>query len=505
MVTHEFNRNKQRQAGAVAIIFGLVIFVLFGFMALVIDLGRTYVVRTELQNAADAAALAGAKELDQTFNGVTQGVAAAITTAGQNKFKFSSPVVIDITNISVGDCPLDSCMVAASSVTTDALASGKTFLKVDVRSGDLPTFFARIPTTREGEGVTSTSTFGLAVAGYYSTRIIPIGVCAIEPNAPTSVLPHPGGLNELKEFGFRRGISYNIPKLGPLGAMGDPIWLNPTNAPPEACDPANSSTNVTRPFVCTGSSTIVTELPARVYANTGGSYGALENPMNSRFNVFGNGSGGGGGGGGVNPNACDPASAPPDSNIYEFNKINEASNPLENWMNPPLLSNKAVDLNLKIDPDTAKPIPNPEGSDFGLLWSFNAAVSAIADGNAPGGYKAGAPFSPSDWPNLYPEVEIPDSSYPATGTPYQSTAFTLGPNPNAPGRAGRRLINVVIVDCAGLSSGGLACASMPVLAIGKFFMQRKAILNGNADQQELGGEFAGLLETIPPADIKLYR
>lgn len=502
MVKHKLSTGRQHQAGAVAIIFGLVIFVLFGFMALVIDLGRTYVVRTELQNAADAAALAGAKELDQTFDGVTQGVAAAITTAAQNKFKFSSPVVIDITNISVGDCPLDSCMVAANSVTTDALASGKTFLKVDVRSGDLPTFFARIPTTRQGEGVTSTSTFGLAVAGYYSTRIIPIGVCAIEPNAPTSVLAHLSGLNELKEFGFRRGISYNIPKLGPLGAMGDPVWLNPTNAPPEACDPSNSSTNVTRPFVCTGSSTIVTALPASVYANTGLSAGSLENPMNSRFNVFGNGSGGGGGGGGVNPNSCDPVSAPPDSNIYEFNEI---SDPNENWMNPPPLSNKAVDLNLKIDPTTAKPILNPTGSDFGVLWSFNAAVRAIVDGNAPGGYKAGTPFTPSDWPNLYPGVQIPAASYPSTGTPYQSGDFNDVPSPNGPGRAGRRLLNVVIVDCAGLSSGGLACASMPVLAIGKFFMQRKANLNGNGDQRELGGEFAGLLEAIPPADIKLYR
>ena len=39
------------------VLFGLLLVALFGFMALAIDLGRTYVVRTELQNAADAAAL----------------------------------------------------------------------------------------------------------------------------------------------------------------------------------------------------------------------------------------------------------------------------------------------------------------------------------------------------------------------------------------------------------------------------------------------------------------
>jgi len=491
MATCKPMKNHQRQAGAVAIIFGLVIFVLFGFMALVIDLGRTYVVRTELQNAADAAALSGAKELDQTAAGVTRGVNAAIVTAAQNKFNFSSAVVITIANISLGDCPQDSCMVPASTVVSDGLASGKTFLKVDVRSGDLPTFFARIPTTREGEGVTSTSTFGLAVAGYYSTKIVPVGVCAIEPTAPSSVLAHPGGLNELKQFGFRRGISYNIPQLGPLGATGDPIWLNPTNAPPEECNASNSSANVTRPFVCTGSSTIITELPAQVYANTGGSYGALVDPMNSRFNVFANGA-----------NACDPASAPPDTNILEYGKA-----AADKWMNPDLPTDKAVDLNLKIDEDTAKPVLNPTGNDFGVLWSFNAAVSAVADADAPGGYKAGAPFATSDWPGLYPGKNAPDALYPSTDAPYRSnsTNYSTAPGTNGPGRTNRRLLNVVIVDCAGLSSGGLACASMPVLAIGKFFMQRRAKLTGNANDRELGGEFAGLLETIPPADIKLYR
>lgn len=491
MATYRLKTNHQHQAGAVAIIFGLVIFVLFGFMALVIDLGRTYVVRTELQNAADAAALSGAKELDQTRDGVTKGVAAAITTAAQNKFNFSSPVVITIANISVGDCPLDSCMVAASAVTSDAIAIGKTFLKVDVRSGNLPTFFAAVPTTAAGQGVGSTSTFGLAVAGYYSTRIIPLGVCAIEPSSPASVLAHPGGLNELKQLGFRRGISYNIPELGPLGANGVPMWLNPTNAPPETCTASNSSANVTRPFVCTGASTIITALPAQVYANTGGSYGALVDPMNSRFNVFANGA-----------NACDPNSAPPDTNIREYTK-----DVADVWMNPDMSSSKAVDLNIKINPATAKPVTNPTGGDFGVLWSYNAAVRAVADADAPGGFKAGTPFATTDWPNLYPGVNVPATGYPTADAPYRASSGGnfLAPASNGPGRTNRRLINVVIVDCAGLSSGGLACATLPVLGIGKFFMQRKAQLTGNPDDKEVSGEFAGLLETIPPADIKLYR
>lgn len=49
--------------GSVAIIVGLSMFVLLGFAAFAIDFGYSYVVTNELQNAADAAALAGASVL----------------------------------------------------------------------------------------------------------------------------------------------------------------------------------------------------------------------------------------------------------------------------------------------------------------------------------------------------------------------------------------------------------------------------------------------------------
>jgi len=49
---------QHRQGGAIAIMFALSLVVLFACMGIALDLGRLYVVRTELQNAADAAALA---------------------------------------------------------------------------------------------------------------------------------------------------------------------------------------------------------------------------------------------------------------------------------------------------------------------------------------------------------------------------------------------------------------------------------------------------------------
>ena len=58
--------STHHQGGAIAIMFALSAFFLFGLMGLALDLSQTYDRKTELQNAADAAALAGAKELNGT-------------------------------------------------------------------------------------------------------------------------------------------------------------------------------------------------------------------------------------------------------------------------------------------------------------------------------------------------------------------------------------------------------------------------------------------------------
>src|SRR5690606_11706294 len=52
--------SARHQGGAVAIIVGLLLFVLAGTAAFAIDIGRWLVVDNELQNGSDAAALAGA-------------------------------------------------------------------------------------------------------------------------------------------------------------------------------------------------------------------------------------------------------------------------------------------------------------------------------------------------------------------------------------------------------------------------------------------------------------
>ncbi|HEX9802686.1 MAG TPA: pilus assembly protein TadG-related protein, partial [Gammaproteobacteria bacterium] len=64
------------QHGYVLVMLVLVLVVLLGIAALALDLGRLYVLRTEMQNAVDAAALAAAAELNAQEGALTRAEAA---------------------------------------------------------------------------------------------------------------------------------------------------------------------------------------------------------------------------------------------------------------------------------------------------------------------------------------------------------------------------------------------------------------------------------------------
>ena len=69
------------QSGSVAVISALCLAVMLGIAAVVIDLGHAYVVKRELQNAAEAGALAGARALSLPATSTTKNWANGTTTA----------------------------------------------------------------------------------------------------------------------------------------------------------------------------------------------------------------------------------------------------------------------------------------------------------------------------------------------------------------------------------------------------------------------------------------
>jgi Flp pilus assembly protein TadG len=477
--------GRRRQRGSVAILFGVTIFLLFGFMALVIDLGRTYVVRTELQNAADAAALAGAKDLNHTRAGVESAVAHAIAIAAQNSYKFSLPVSITGADMWVADRPdlQDNAWTPVASVTTDAAASGKTFLKVKIPSGELATFFAVIPPTGTGTGTASTSTYGVAVAGRLESSLTPIGICAIKNAAgvsrPRDETLMPGVTNELAQFGFRHGVSYNVFALGPLGAPSNPYLLDPIDVYPNHCEPSNASADATAPFICNGTSAMLSRTPGTVYGNTGVSAGKIEAALNSRFNIY------------SGPSVCTPAQAPPDTNIRKFGCTGASCvAPAADWMAPSDQTVTPAGI-----PTLAQPVPTgiTSKNQYGVLWSYSRAVKAD-----------GTELGLADWASLYQApggAPTANANFPAVGSPYLDSGHTTAPVGNT-GQADRRVVNLVIVDCPAAPPTGGSCTVLPVVGVGRFFMQVPADFSGSPKKLQV--EFAGLIEPVPIAEIKLY-
>lgn len=506
-------RTARRQRGAVAIVFGLMLTVLFAMAGFVLDLGHLYIVKAELQNGADGAVLAGATELNGTAAGINAAVAMAQAIAQKNKYDFSTALVLTDGNIGFGANPNGPW-----SSIADALASPAelTFIQVDTGSKVLPTYLMSLA------GFSSVSTRGVAVAGRFVNDVTPIGVCAVDPFTKTSQYTYGSGQTELVEFGFRRGVSYNLFNLNPLGGNSDPYLINPVDAPPGGCSASHSSAASTAPFMCTGSSAVMSTGSGQVYTNTGMT-ASLAASLNSRFDDYSGAS------------VCDPATAPPDSNIREYPCkgsapcVNNAANsvtvtPPINWLEPgasTLPSQQTVSM-LGTKPNYRLPatgVTTPVGGaaqaqfdGYGVLWSYTPAYHAgspttpftPAQANANPMYSTAAQnYFDTTASSQYPTA--PGAGFPAAtpAAPYNQTSgpYFLAP-PVHPGQRNRRVLNVVLVNCT-VPAGKGACGVMPAVGIGKFFMQTRADFSGGT--KHLDVEFLGLIEPVPNSEIKLYK
>ncbi len=452
-----FNKQAMRhQRGAVAIIVALCLTLLIGMLGLVLDLGHLYVAKTELQNAADAAALSGAKELTGNLVGVNNAVTRAIEAGGKNKYDFNSKVVfITSGNLMFSDSPTGPWVdLAAAQANPD----DKTFLKVDTNSRSLNTWFINVLSAN----MATTSTFAMAVAGKFKVDITPIAICQLQD---------PGTTNEL---GYERGVSYKVSDANPIGP-GTMYWIDPESAAPGACSVTN--TNATRPYVCAGKIGFTPIVNQTVNTNTGISTPQLD-ALDSRFDLY------------PSSGKCDPATAPPDINIkyYDFND-NAAGSPSK-WMQPDAGQQSLTFVDSATggtcknnNPCKPKPYASRVAADYGVLWSgFRPAGATV-----------------SQWTSLYPGNT--STAYPET-SPYAQTSGNFFSQPsvaNRPGKSKRRVLNLVIVDC---STAGGVCRPAKVLGIGQFLMQVPTSASG----KEIYVEFGGLLPTpLPTSDIKLYQ
>lgn len=150
--------NKLRQKrGGVAVMVGLSIVVLFGFAALVIDVGYALVARNQLHNIADASALAATRELGRKYLAMTSAERSTyvlttldrtdIETQGINvaQLNYATGIsfTLDPTDIEIGQWDPDSKTFTVTDNQPNAVhvTSRRDTTQAD---GPISMFFARI-------------------------------------------------------------------------------------------------------------------------------------------------------------------------------------------------------------------------------------------------------------------------------------------------------------------------------------------------------------------------
>ena len=478
-----WQRAGQQQRGAIVIMFAALLILMIAFMGLALDLARLYNRKVELQSVADAAALAAAERLIGTAGSIDAAVASAAAAASERKYSYEKVAFTwDNDALKFSASATGGWMDASAA---KAAPEGVVFAKVDtadlgVRPSTIDNFMMRILYHDLAKSAAS----AIAVAGRSTINVAPLALCAMSSN-PAAARPP---LGELVQYGFRRGVGYNLMELNPGGPAARHYVINPIDPAGPGASAGNTGAAVVGPFACAGNMPMTGVLKGQISVSHPFPLAGLYEQLNSRFDQFSGG-------------VCNYRSAPPDVNIKTF--LYSAGN---SWMSVTpagQTANSHTDdgkLMTVADAPWLAPGTSFSAPMYGLLWSYAQPVPYSAYLAAPvepqGGY---APFLESLWPSLYAlGMPVPKNAYSSVAPYFAGGSNSVQPNPTrGRGVRNRRVLNVPLLECP--VAGG-SNASATVLAIGKFFMTVPAT------PTSLHAEFAGLAsEQALGGTVELYK
>ena len=204
--TAESNREKGSIMGIAAISMAAIILV----VGLAVDVGHWYLVGGELQNAADAAALAAASALDSTPGGITQAVDRAVETVNQYEFSGIN-ATIGRSNVRFA-ATLSAFDYGTDLDETAAKASGVPatikFVRATVPPKSVGVFFASLATNSATISLSRSAVAGFSAGLNVFCNIAPFAVIEYDTtNTTTQYLDSPDCPNTKQ---FTRGCTYTI-------------------------------------------------------------------------------------------------------------------------------------------------------------------------------------------------------------------------------------------------------------------------------------------------------
>ena len=283
--TKQPDRERESERGSIIIMTAIMMLLLFLMLGFCIDVSRIYMVRAELQNAADAAALAAARELNQGEDGIDAAVNQATNVIGNTR-GLSTKTPVTIASVQFAANLNDDPYMSATSAK--AVADTIRFVKVTTATASTSIFFG-------GQALGASHTESRqAVAG---KSVSLSGLCDFFPAAvgllnPT---PSPGTLMTLK---FAEGsgnsaviddMDYIVLEVPCITGNGEVETARLAAGEPCACNSLGGSINMT---------------PS---SNLGNGGRAAGDGMNTRFGIYANGYG----------NILQPGTYPSDTNVSE--------------------------------------------------------------------------------------------------------------------------------------------------------------------------------------------
>jgi Flp pilus assembly protein TadG len=157
-MNHRLKKNERKnERGSVLATTTLSMLALLLSAGLAVDISHFYTVKAELQNAADASALAAASQLNSTKGGIKLAVAEA--TKAINKYDFKQSVTITSANLTFASNLNGSYVDQASAELNPAQMR---FVKVTLPPNSVKVYFAAIA-LGQNKSLTATATAGVSV------------------------------------------------------------------------------------------------------------------------------------------------------------------------------------------------------------------------------------------------------------------------------------------------------------------------------------------------------
>ena len=265
----------RRERGSVLAMSALGMLAFLLSTGLAVDVGHFYLVKSELQNAADAAALAGASALNSGATGISEATKRA--TAAMNNYEFNSKgVAVPPGNVKFA-VNLDGDYMDAASAS-GAVAKKIRFVKVETPSVPVQVFFAA-PVLGTSKSLKAEATAGMSVPITSVCDFLPVSV--IDYGTPATEIK-PGDTYTFRSAPGGAVSPGNYQLLAVAGNGGQDVRVGIASGVDACAEPGAEYAVDTKTGVTAG--------PVRVGVNT-------------RFDEYGP--------------QVDPVNQPPDTNVQE--------------------------------------------------------------------------------------------------------------------------------------------------------------------------------------------